>query len=116
MKFSVIIPVYNSAPFLHKCIGSIVEQQYNDYELILVDDGSTDASQDICQEYADKYGHIRLIRQENSGPSAARNRGIDCARGEFITFVDSDDWVKPAYFQTLRDAVAGKPDLVFFGT
>jgi glycosyltransferase involved in cell wall biosynthesis len=116
MKFSVIIPVYNSAQFLRKCIGSIVEQEYADYELILVDDGSTDASYEICREYAEKYDHILLIRQENSGPSAARNRGIDCARGEYIAFVDSDDWVKPGYFQILSDAVAKQPDLVFFGT
>lgn len=116
MKFSVIIPVFNSEAFLKKCIGSIVEQEYRDYELILIDDGSTDRSRQICEEYAAQYENIRVICQENSGPSAARNRGIDCARGDYVTFVDSDDWVKPGYFRGLADAVAEKPDLVFFGT
>lgn len=115
MKFSVIIPVYNSAQFLHKCIGSIVDQEYKDYELILVDDGSTDASNEICPEYAEKYDHIRLIRQENGGPSAARNKGIQNASGNYLTFVDSDDWVMPDYFQVLENAVAQNPDMVFFG-
>ena len=115
MKFSVIIPVYNSAQFLRKCIGSIVDQEYQDYELILVDDGSTDASNEICQEYADKYNHIQLIRQENRGPSAARNEGIENASGDYLTFVDSDDWVMPDYFQTLENAVDQNPDIVFFG-
>ena len=115
MKFSVIIPVYNSEAFLHKCIDSIVEQNYRDYELILIDDGSTDNSRQICQDYVAKYENIALICQENSGPSAARNRGIDCAQGQYVTFVDSDDWIKPAYFQTLENAVAQNPDLVFFG-
>jgi glycosyltransferase involved in cell wall biosynthesis len=66
--------------------------------------------------YAAEYPNVRLICQENSGPSAARNRGIDCARGQYVTFVDSDDWVKPNYFQTLSTAVSEEPDLVFFGT
>ncbi len=115
MLFSVIIPVYNSEAYLHKCIGSILQQDYRDYELILVDDGSTDASRQICEGYAAEHTNIQLICQENSGPSVARNRGIDRARGEYITFVDSDDWVKPGYFQILSDAVAQNPDLVFFG-
>lgn len=115
MKFSIIIPVYNSARFLHQCIGSIVGQAFRDYELILVDDGSTDDSCAICREYAEQYGHVRLIRQENGGPSAARNRGIAEATGEYLAFVDSDDWVTPDYFAVLERAVASAPDLVFFG-
>lgn len=116
MKFSVIIPVYNSEAFLNKCIDSIVDQGYDDYELILVDDGSSDSSRKICENYANTRENVHLICQENSGPSAARNRGISSAKGEYITFVDSDDWVKPEYFQVLENAVAVEPDLIFFGT
>jgi glycosyltransferase involved in cell wall biosynthesis len=116
MRFSVIIPVYNNEDFLHKCINSILQQDYADYELILVDDGSTDTSRQICARYAAEHANVHLICQENGGPSAARNRGIECARGQYITFVDSDDWVKPNYFQTLSGAVATEADLVFFGT
>lgn len=116
MRFSIIIPVYNSENFLHKCLDSIVLQNYSDYELILVDDGSTDNSQNICRAYAEKYGNIRLVFQENAGPSAARNHGISLAAGEYIAFVDSDDWVQPNYFETLLLATEQSPDLVFFGT
>lgn len=115
MKFSVIIPVYNSAEFLNKCIDSIVLQGYDDFELILVDDGSTDVSRQICQEYVRKYDNVQLIMQENSGPSAARNHGIHRAAGEYLAFVDSDDWVMPDYFRKLERAVSESPDLVFFG-
>ncbi|MGM9658373.1 MAG: glycosyltransferase family 2 protein [Eubacteriales bacterium] len=115
MKFSIIIPVYNSAEFLHKCLLSILNQKYKDYELILVDDGSTDNSYDICSEYAGKFDNIRLLRQKNNGPSVARNNGIQAASGDYITFVDSDDWVMPSYFPCLEEAVLQSPDLVFFG-
>ncbi len=115
MKFSIIIPVYNSADFLHKCIESLLNQEYKDYELILVDDGSTDASYDICREYASRYEHIRVLRQKNSGPSAARNAGIQQSSGDYLTFVDSDDWVTANYFSKLKEAVLQAPDLVFFG-
>jgi len=115
MKFSVVVPVYNSEAFLHRCINSIINQNYDDYELILVDDGSTDSSRKICEHYQRSYEQIYLICQENSGPSAARNRGIDSARGEYVTFVDSDDWVCEGYFETLCRAVADDRDLIIFG-
>ena len=116
MKFSVIIPVYNSEKYLNKCIDSIVTQDYENFELILVDDGSSDSSQKICREYADRFENVSLICQENSGPSAARNRGIDCAKGDYITFVDSDDWVRDDYFIKLEAALNDEPDVLFFGT
>lgn len=115
MRFSIIIPVYNSAAFLRTCIDSIVSQNFDDYELILIDDGSTDSSGEICREYQKRYPMIRLVEQANAGPSAARNRGMELARGDYITFVDSDDWVVPAYFETLNAALAENPDMVIFG-
>lgn len=115
MKFSVIVPVYNSAEFLPKCLDSILGQDFGDFELILVNDGSKDNSGEICREYARKYDNVRAFDRENGGPSAARNFGIFQARGEYLTFVDSDDWLCRGYFDALSRAVAENPDLVIFG-
>lgn len=91
---SVIIPIYNAEKYLEKCIESILIQTYKDFELILVDDGSKDNSGKICNEYAEKDSRIRVIHKKNAGVSAARNTGIENAKGEFIAFVDSDDWLE----------------------
>lgn len=115
MKFSIIIPVYNSAPYLNKCIDSIFNQSYSDFELILIDDGSTDNSYDICKEYAKHHENIIVVHQENSGPSIARNHGIQISKGDYILFVDSDDWVSKDYFSVLDKAIKTNPDMVFFG-
>lgn len=96
-KISIIIPVYNSETHLDTCIQSICRQSYTDFELILVDDGSTDRSASICDGYASKDTRIRVLHQANAGVSAARNKGIDNARGEWLTFIDSDDYVEPGY-------------------
>lgn len=90
---SVIVPVYNCESFLKKCISSIINQSYTDLEIILVDDGSTDNSGMICDSFREKDSRIRVIHKENGGVSAARNAGIAEASGEFICFVDSDDWL-----------------------
>lgn len=97
---SVIIPVYNVARFLPDCITSVMYQPGTDMEVILIDDGSTDDSGRMCDMYAKQYKEIRVIHQVNAGLSAARNAGIEVARGEFFTFVDSDDMVMPGFFQT----------------
>ena len=88
---SVIVPIYNTEMFLKKCIDSLLNQSYPNLEIILVNDGSTDHSLDICKEYADKNKNVVVINQENRGVSVARNRGIEASTGEYITFVDSDD-------------------------
>lgn len=88
---SVIIPVYNGAEFVEKCIRSVMEQSYRDLEIIVIDDGSTDNSYEICQKLAKEDDRIRLVHQENAGVSAARNKGLDLAQGEYVTFVDADD-------------------------
>ena len=96
MKLSIIVPVYNVADYLAKCLDSLLAQDLpqNEYEIIVVNDGSTDNSVDIAQQYADKYANITLINQANQGLSGARNTGIKQAKGDYIQFVDSDDYLE----------------------
>ena len=98
---SVIVPVYKVEEYLLECIDSILAQTYTDFELILVDDGSPDNCGVICEEYAEKDRRVTVIHQENQGLSGARNSGIDAAKGEYITFVDSDDIVHEQYLEIL---------------
>lgn len=104
LKISVVVPVYNSAPYLRECIDSILSQTFKDFELILVDDGSTDDSSVICEEFARLTTNLYVIHQPNGGASAARNRGISLAGGENITFIDSDDTVAPDFLEGLLEA------------
>lgn len=94
MKLSLIVPIYNVKPYLHKCVDSLLAQDYEDYEIILVDDGSTDGSGELADQLASSP-NIRVIHQENQGLSGARNAGIEVANGEYICFVDSDDYWEP---------------------
>lgn len=103
---SVIVPVYNVEPYLRECIESILGQTYRDFELILVDDGSPDNCGAICDEYAARDPRIRVIHQENGGLSAARNAGLDVAKGEYVAFVDSDDLLHPEYLNYLMRGIA----------
>ena len=97
---SVIVPVYNVEPYLRKCLDSIINQTYKDMEILIVDDGSTDGSGDICDEYkTDK--RVRVFHTENRGLSCARNVGLDNAKGDWIGFVDSDDWIEPEMYELL---------------
>lgn len=98
-KFSIIIPIYNAEKSLRKCIDGVVSQTFHDFELILVDDGSTDKSLEICNNYAITDSRITIISQKNSGVSSARNRGIETAKGEWITFIDADDYVDNKYLE-----------------
>ena len=92
-KISIIVPVYNVAEYLPQCLDSLVNQSYSNIEIICVDDGSTDRSSEILSVYASRYSSIRIVNQENQGLSGARNTGIEHANGEYIMFVDSDDWL-----------------------
>lgn len=96
-KVSVIVPVYNVKKYLKQCVNSILNQDYSNLELILVDDGSTDGSGDMCDSFKDKFPSILVIHQENLGLSAARNTGTKAATGYYIAYIDSDDWVTPDY-------------------
>ncbi|MBR6958899.1 MAG: glycosyltransferase family 2 protein [Clostridiales bacterium] len=101
MKVSIIIPCYNCEDYLGRCIDSAVRQTHEDIEIILINDGSSDSTGEICRAYAGKDARIRLIDQENGGVSAARNKGLDAAAGELITFIDSDDVVEEDYVEYL---------------
>lgn len=116
MKISVIIPIYNMADSLEECIESIMQQTYEDYEVILVDDGSTDNSYEICKRYAEKQSNIVALHQENQGSGPARNAGIACATGDYYLFMDSDDTLATDAFQILAKRVEEtQSDLYVFG-
>ena len=92
---SIIVPIYNAENYLRRCVDSILNQEYTDFELLLVNDGSTDASGDICEEYGDQDPRVIVIQKENTGVSDSRNRALDRARGKYLQFLDSDDWITP---------------------
>jgi len=92
---SIVVPIYNAENYLRRCVDSILNQEYTDFELLLVNDGSTDASGDICEEYGDRDPRVIVIQKENTGVSDSRNRALDRARGKYLQFLDSDDWITP---------------------
>ena len=98
---SIIIPIYNAERTLCKCLDSILAQDFNNYEIILVNDGSKDSSLDICNGYGSKHHNISVINQNNAGVSSARNAGLDVAKGDWITFIDSDDYIEKGFFNCL---------------
>lgn len=102
---SIIVPIYNVEKYLRRCIDSILGQTYRDLEVILVDDGSPDGCGVICDAYAEKDARVTAIHQKNAGVSAARNAGLACARGEWIGFVDPDDFIVPNMYQEMLDAI-----------
>lgn len=102
---SVIVPVYNVEKYLERCLNSLINQTFKDFEIILIDDGSTDESPRICDEIALKYDFIIVLHQSNRGQAFARNRGIEKAKGDYIAFVDSDDFVHPDYLNLLYSAI-----------
>lgn len=104
ITFSIIVPVYNSEPYLEKCLNSILHQSYRDFEVILINDGSLDKSGDICDKYAGKDARVHVFHEKNGGVSFARNKGLSVARGKYISFVDSDDWVTPDYLNVFAEA------------
>lgn len=104
IKLSIIVPVYNVEKYLHRCINSLLKQELQSYEIILVDDGSTDKSSYICDEYVKKYSNIQVIHKANAGLGMARNSGINVAKGEYLAFVDSDDFLENGYLNRLLNA------------
>lgn len=114
-KVSIIVPVYNVEKYLSNCIDSILKQTYKNIEVIIINDGSIDSSGNICDEYAKKDRRIKVIQQKNSGVSATRNIGIDIATGEYMQFVDSDDYLEYNMVERLIDAMSDKVNLVICG-
>lgn len=113
MFFSIIIPVYNVEQYLRDCLNSVVTQTYPDYEVICVNDGSTDGSLAILDKFRKKYNQITIIAQQNKGLSGARNAGIQAAKGDYLFFLDSDDWIEPSTLEILAQKQCGE-DLVCF--
>ena len=108
MKLSIVVPVYNTAEYLQQCIESILAQTYKEMEIILLDDGSTDGSGEICDEYAKRDKRITVVHKMNEGLTATRKRGVEIAKSEYICFVDSDDWIK----ETLVEKLVKKQNFV----
>ena len=105
-KISVIVPVYKTEGLLDRCVESIVGQTYKNLEIILVDDGSPDNCPAMCDEWAEKDSRIRVIHKENGGVSSARNAALDIATGDYIGFVDSDDWIEPEMYSSLIQKIS----------
>ena len=100
-RISIIIPVYNTGKYLNRCIGSIINQTYKDLDIIIVDDGSETETADICDQLAQSDSRIRVFHKQNEGVSVARNYGLSKASGDYIGFVDSDDWISPEMYERM---------------
>lgn len=113
--FSIILSIYNVEDYLNRCIDSILDQKFTDYEIILVDDGSTDSSSEICDQYGKSNSNIKVVHKENGGLSSARNSGLEVADGKYIFWVDADDWLESDALQILYDKIRKYyPDIVTF--
>ena len=112
VAISIIIPIYNTEMYLTRCIESVETQTFKEWELILIDDGSTDDSLQLCEKFAQKDNRIRVIHTENLGVSMARNLGINEANGKCITFIDADDWVDTAFLEILWNNLQPADDVI----
>lgn len=116
MLFSIIVPVYNVEKYLNECVDSILSQTFQDFELILVDDGTKDNSGVICDEYAQKDARVKVIHQENAGQAVARNTGMDIAQGEYIIYIDSDDYIcDSAFLRKLAEKTKNQTEVILYG-
>lgn len=114
MKFSVIIPLYNKAPYVRKAVESVITQTFGNWELIVVDDGSTDGGGDVVRSFSDN--RIRFVKQDNAGVSVARNRGVAKSTAPYICFLDADDWWEPTFLEEMAKLIAEYPDAGIYGT
>ena len=115
VKISVIVPVYNVEKYLSKCLESVLNQTFKDFELIIVNDGSTDNSQGIIDKYSSIDSRVISLLKKNGGQGSARNYGLQYANGEFITFIDSDDWVELTMFEEMYNfAIKNNSDVVVY--
>ncbi len=116
MRFSVIIPLYNKAPYVAKAIQSVLAQTFTDYELVIVDDGSKDDSAEIAANTIEGHPNCRLLKQENAGVSMARNNGVAASHGDYLCFLDADDWWKPTFLEEMTRLIEEFPDAGIYGT
>ena len=121
-KFSVIVPLYNKAPYVRKALDSIMAQIYRDFECVVIDDGSTDNSLEVVKEFVGQIDNrwiddkLTIISQENAGVAAARNRGVKESNGEYVCFLDADDWWEPTYLEVSAKLIEDYPDAGIYGT
>ena len=116
MLFSIIIPVYNVEKYLRECVDNLLEQDFHDFEVILVDDGATDSSGAICDEYAENSEKVKVIHQKNAGQAVARNAGTEIAQGEYVIYIDSDDYIcDKAFLSKLAVKTEKQPDVILYG-
>ena len=114
--FSVIVPVYGVEKYLNECVDSVLRQNFDNYEVILVNDGSKDNSPAICDEYAEKYSQVKVIHKENGGLVSARKAACRVISGKYVLNVDGDDWVRDDFLASLADVILGtEPDVICFG-
>ena len=116
MRFSVVIPLFNKAPYVEKAIRSVLAQTYTDYELIVVDDGSKDDSASIAAQAVQGRLNCRLIQQENAGVSVARNNGVSLSNGDYLCFLDADDWWEPTFLEEMSELIEEYPEAGIYGT
>lgn len=116
MKFSVVIPLYNKAPYVAKAIQSVLSQTYADYELIIIDDGSKDDSAEIASKAIEGHANCQLLRQDNSGVSLARNNGVAASHGDYLCFLDADDWWDPTFLEETSKLIEKFPEAGIYGT
>ena len=116
MKYSVIIPLYNKAPYVAKAVNSVLSQTFTDYELIIVDDGSADNSAEIALETIEGRENCHLIKQENAGVSMARNNGVAVSHGDYLCFLDADDWWAPTFLEEVAKLISEFPEAGIYGT
>lgn len=116
MKFSVIIPLYNKAPYVTKAIGSVLAQTFTNYELVIMDDGSQDNSFDVALKAIEGKTHCHIYHQQNAGVSMARNNGVAFSRGDYLCFLDADDWWDPAFLEEMSRLIDEYPDAGVYGT
>ena len=110
-KTSVIVPVYNSSEYITRCIDSVIGQKYADIEVVIIDDGSQDNSLAICKDIASKDSRVKVFSQPNCGASSARNSGLDISTGEYVMFVDSDDWIEPDMIDGMMNVFRDNPEV-----
>lgn len=116
MRFSVVIPLYNKAPYVAKAIQSVLAQTFTDYELIVVDDGSKDESFSVALKSIEGYGNCRIYKQKNGGVSVARNRGVQLSQGGYLCFLDADDWWEPTFLEEMSKLIEEYPEAGIYGT